>query len=323
MFRKVDHKNMGRANHGWLNTHFHFSFANYYNPNNMSFGALRVINDDLVAAQTGFDMHPHRDMEIISYVVDGALTHEDSMGNRGTIERGHVQYMSAGTGVFHSEHNLGNETLRLLQIWILPDRADHKPNYGEFKFDWSKRENEWFHMVSPVDGDAPIQIHQDANLYSLSLEAGKEIHFPVKEGRQLYLVQIEGSSVINGEILVMRDAAEAVEEDIHIQAKEQSHYLAIELKNNKMFIKRGHLIGCPLFVWNYLKNVSQIFGRGIGLKIQNFIKVSKIFMGMGNVIVKKQVISSALALTVIAGDLERLEQRQRKQKNKNSISSRI
>ncbi|MCU5336930.1 pirin family protein, partial [Bacillus cereus] len=113
MFRKVDHKNMGRANHGWLNTHFHFSFANYYNPNNMNFGALRVINDDLVAAQTGFDMHPHRDMEIISYVVDGALTHEDSMGNRGTIERGHVQYMSAGTGVFHSEHNLGDETLRL------------------------------------------------------------------------------------------------------------------------------------------------------------------------------------------------------------------
>ena len=110
MFRKVDHKNMGRANHGWLNTHFHFSFANYYNPNNMNFGALRVINDDLVAAQTGFDMHPHRDMEIISYVVDGALTHEDSMGNRGTIERGHVQYMSAGTGVFHSEHNLGDET---------------------------------------------------------------------------------------------------------------------------------------------------------------------------------------------------------------------
>lgn len=87
----------------------------------MNFGALRVINDDLVAAQTGFDMHPHRDMEIISYVVDGALTHEDSMGNRGTIERGHVQYMSAGTGVFHSEHNLGDETLRLLQIWILPD----------------------------------------------------------------------------------------------------------------------------------------------------------------------------------------------------------
>ena len=119
MFRKVDHKNMGRANHGWLNTHFHFSFANYYNPNNMNFGALRVINDDLVAPQTGFDMHPHRD-----------------------------------------------ETLRILQIWILPDREDHKPNYGEFTFDWNKRENEWFHMVSQVEGGAPIQIHQDANLYS-------------------------------------------------------------------------------------------------------------------------------------------------------------
>ena len=204
---------------------------------------------------------------------------------------------------------------------ILPDRADHKPNYGEFKFDWSKRENEWFHMVSSVEGNAPIQIHQDANLYSLSLEAGKEIHFPVKEGRQLYLVQIEGSSVINGENLVMRDAAEAVEEDIHIQAKEQSHYLAIELKTIKC--KKRTSDGMSSFDWNCLKNVSQILGRGISCKNQNCIKVSKIFMGMGNVIVKKQVISSALALTVIAGDLERLGQRQRKRKNKNSISSRI
>ncbi|MGG2017685.1 pirin family protein [Bacillus sp. S10(2024)] len=230
MFNKVDHKQMGRANHVWLNTHFHFSFADYYNPSNMRFGALRVINDDLVAAQTGFEMHPHRDMEIISYVVDGALTHQDSMGNRGTIERGHVQYMSAGTGVFHSEHNLGDETLRLLQIWILPDRAGHTPNYGEFKFDWNKRENTWFHMVSPIDGGAPIEIHQDANLYSLALEKGKEITFSVGEGRQAYLVQIEGSGVVNGETLVMRDAAEAIEEDIRIQALETAHYLVIEMK---------------------------------------------------------------------------------------------
>ncbi|MGG2094682.1 pirin family protein [Bacillus sp. S13(2024)] len=230
MFKKIDHKQMGRANHGWLNTHFHFSFADYYNPNNMRFGALRVINDDLVAAQTGFDMHPHRDMEIISYVVDGELTHQDSMGNRGTIERGHVQYMSAGTGVFHSEHNLGDETLRLLQIWILPDRAGHTPNYGEFKFDWNKRENTWFHMVSPIDGGAPIEIHQDANLYSLALEKGKEITFSVGEGRQAYLVQIEGSGIVNGETLVMRDAAEVIEEDIRIQAAETAHYLVIEMK---------------------------------------------------------------------------------------------
>ncbi|WP_020062352.1 pirin family protein [Bacillus sp. 123MFChir2] len=230
MFKKVDHKKMGRANHGWLNTHFHFSFADYYNPNNMRFGALRVINDDLVAEQTGFEMHPHRDMEIISYVVDGALTHQDSMGNRGTIERGHVQYMSAGTGVFHSEHNLGDETLRLLQIWILPDRSGHTPNYGEFKFDWNKRENTWFHMVSPIDGGAKVEIHQDANLYSLALEKGKELTFSVGEGRQAYLVQIEGSGVVNGETLVMRDAAEAIEEDIRIQAAETAHYLVIEMK---------------------------------------------------------------------------------------------
>lgn len=230
MLRKIDSTNMGTGDHGWLKSTFHFSFANYYNPNNIQFGALRVINDDFIQPDTGFDTHPHRDMEIISYVVDGQLTHRDSMGNQRTISRGHVQYMSAGTGVFHSEYNLGLDVLRLLQIWILPDRAGHTPNYGDVAFHWEDRKNQWLHMISSVDGEAPIKIHQDANIYSLELEKGKDIHFSVKEGRQAYLVQIEGSSSINDVQLTERDGLEIVEEEMTVKAEETSHILMIEMK---------------------------------------------------------------------------------------------
>ena len=230
MLRKIDSRNMGSSNLGWLKSKFHFSFAEYYNPSNIRFGVLRVINDDLIEANTGFDTHPHRDMEIISYVVDGELTHGDSMGNKNTITRGHVQYMSAGTGVYHSEHNLGQDRARLLQIWILPDKQGYEPNYGDYRFDWNERQNKWLHMVSSKDGDAPIKINQDINVYSLELEKGKEINFQVNERRQAYLVQIEGNSIINEIELNDRDGMEIVEEDILIQAKENSHILILEMK---------------------------------------------------------------------------------------------
>ncbi|OPJ55332.1 pirin family protein [Clostridium chromiireducens] len=230
MLRKIDSRNMGSSNLGWLKSKFHFSFAEYYNPNNIKFGVLRVINDDLIEANAGFDTHPHRDMEIISYVVDGELTHGDSMGNKNTITRGHVQYMSAGTGVYHSEHNLGQDRARLLQIWIFPDKQGYEPNYGDYRFDWNERQNKWLHMVSSKDGDAPIKINQDINVYSLELEKGKEINFQVNERRQAYLVQIEGNSIINEIELNDRDGMEIVEEDILIQAKENSHILILEMK---------------------------------------------------------------------------------------------
>ncbi len=228
--RKIESKNMGSANHGWLQSKFHFSFADYYNPNNLHFGVLRVINDDLIEAGTGFGRHPHQNMEIISYVVNGELTHGDSMGNTSTITRGHVQYMSAGTGVHHSERNLGNETLRFLQIWILPDRNGHTPNYGDNRFEFEDRHNQWLHMVSSIDGQAPIKINQDANIYSLLLDKDKEISFPVKEGRQAYLVQIEGTSTINDITLDTRDAMEIVEENITLHASETSHVLIVEME---------------------------------------------------------------------------------------------
>ncbi|AQS05803.1 pirin family protein [Clostridium beijerinckii] len=230
MLRVVDSGNMGSSNLGWLRSKFHFSFAEYYNPHNIKFGVLRVINDDLVESNTGFDTHPHRNMEIISYVVNGELTHGDSMGNKNTITRGHVQYMSAGTGVYHSEHNLGKDELRFLQIWIFPDKEDYKPNYGDYRFDWSDRQNRWLHMVSSRNGNAPIKINQDINVYSLELDKGKEINFQVNEGRQAYLVQIEGGAIINDIELNNRDGMEIVEEDILIKAKETSHILILEMK---------------------------------------------------------------------------------------------
>jgi redox-sensitive bicupin YhaK (pirin superfamily) len=230
MLRKIESGKMGSSNLGWLRSKFHFSFAEYYNPNNMRFGALRVINDDLIKPDTGFDTHPHKDMEIVTYVINGELTHEDSMSNKNTISRGHVQYMSAGTGVYHSEVNFGEDTLRLLQIWILPDKAGYEPDYGDYRFNWSDRENKWLHMVSSKSGEAQVKINQDINIYSLELEKGKEISFSVNERRQAYLVQIEGTSIINGVELNAQDGLEIVEEDILIRGKENSHILILEMR---------------------------------------------------------------------------------------------
>ena len=141
MIRKIENKNMGKGDFQWLKTNYHFSFANYYNPDNIQFGVLRVLNDDIIKPHSGFDTHPHQDMEIITYVIEGQLTHEDSHGNRRTVGRGDVQYMSAGKGIYHSEYNHGDEDLRLLQIWIKPDKPGLEPNYGDLSLPFDKRLN--------------------------------------------------------------------------------------------------------------------------------------------------------------------------------------
>lgn len=230
MFEKISNKQMGKGNHGWLKTSFHFSFSNYFDPSNMHFGVLRVLNDDLIAPHTGFNTHPHNDMEIITYVINGELTHGDSMGNKRTIGRGAVQYMSAGTGVYHSEHNTGDETLHLIQLWIVPDESGHTPNYGDLLADWTEREGKWYHMVSPVEGEAPIKIHQDANIYSLALHSEDELSFNVNQNRQAYVVLLEGNALINGELLEAGDAAKVIEEDIVIKSNDFTHYLLIEME---------------------------------------------------------------------------------------------
>ena len=230
MLRKIENKNMGKSDLGWLKTSYHFSFADYFNIDNMNFGMLRVINDDLIQGNTGFDVHPHKDMEIVTYVISGELTHGDSMGNKNTIYRGEVQYMSAGTGVYHSEENMGNETSRLLQIWILPDKKGYKPAYGDYRFKEDERKNKWLNIVSSQDKNAKVKINQDANIYVIELDKGKEETFNVDKGRQAYLVQIEGEANINEINLNERDALEIIEENISIKANKKSHIMVIELK---------------------------------------------------------------------------------------------
>lgn len=232
MIHAIDHTKMGSSELGWLHSLFHFSFARYYNPDNIQFGVLRVLNDDRVEPGTGFDTHPHKDMEIVSYVVEGTLTHADSMGNQRALTRGQVQYMSAGTGVQHSEHNLAEGPLRFLQIWILPDENGHAPRYGDYPFAWEDRENQWLPLVCGEGGKAPIHIHQDVNISVVYLEAGREIRYPLPAGRQAYLVQIEGTGTVNGVPLATRDAAEVTEEaEILLRAEEASHYLLLDMKS--------------------------------------------------------------------------------------------
>jgi redox-sensitive bicupin YhaK (pirin superfamily) len=237
MIRYIDSKKMGRGLHGWLDSHFHFSFAEYYNPSNMQFGDLRVLNDDIVQPGTGFDTHPHRDMEIISYVVNGSLTHKDSMGNEHTLTRGQVQYMSAGTGVFHSEYNRSAELLRFLQIWILPDGKGYEPNYGDYRFKEEDRYERWLPIASGFGygkDAAPVKIHADIHMFASMLPAGETITFPVEDGRQAYLVLVEGQAKVDDVTLGMRDAMEVVEEDIRIKAVAPSHFVLIEEQRKDM-----------------------------------------------------------------------------------------
>lgn len=236
MIQYIDSTTMGRGKHGWLDSHFHFSFADYYDPNNIHFGVLRVLNDDTVKQMTGFDTHPHKNMEIISYVIDGELTHADSMHNERTLKRGQVQYMSAGTGVYHSEHNRGVDVLRFLQIWILPDADGYRPNYGDCRFEMAEREDRWLPIAAKYhdeNSDAPIRVHADINMYASVISKGKSLDFEVRKDRQAYLVLIEGEAGVGGIRMHARDALEITEEKIAIDAVDTAHVLLIEMAKSR------------------------------------------------------------------------------------------
>ena len=219
----------GKANHGWLNSHHTFSFANYHNPERMNFGVLRVLNDDLVEAKTGFEMHPHENMEIISYIVDGEITHKDSMGNSETLKRGEVQYLSAGDGIYHSEKNESDKILRLLQIWIIPPQKGLPRLYGSKRYTKEQRDNKFLNIVSSQDGNSDIKIYQDVNIYVSEFD--KPLEYEIKENRQIYFVQIEGSSTVNGVALDFGDAMEITNENkLTINPISKSHILFIEMK---------------------------------------------------------------------------------------------
>lgn len=230
MLKKLPKENMGKSNLGWLESRFHFSFAEYRNPKNMNFGVLRVLNDDIVHPESGFDTHPHANMEIISYVVNGEITHKDSMGNSEVLKRGEVQYLSAGDGIYHSEHNLNkSDDLRLLQIWILPPQAGLPRLYGSFKFKEEQRDNKLLKIVSSLDGDSKIKIYQDINIYVSEFD--KKLEYKIEKNRQVYFVQIEGKAEVNGTILENGDAMEIVDVDkLTINPIVKSHILFIEMQ---------------------------------------------------------------------------------------------
>lgn len=198
----------GHANHGWLDSHHSFSFANYYDPVHMHWGPLRVINEDRVQAGKGFGAHPHRDMEIISYVLEGSLAHRDSMGNGTRIVAGEVQRMSAGTGVIHSEFNNSREhEVHFLQIWIAPERRGLEPSYEQKAFPVAERQGR-LRLVASRDGrDGSLTVHQDVNLYASVLAPGERVRFEQPQGRHVWLHIARGLVVANGEPLGAGDAA--------------------------------------------------------------------------------------------------------------------
>ncbi len=195
----------GHANHGWLNTHYTFSFADYYDPDWMGFRSLRVINDDIIAAGAGFGEHPHRDMEIVSYVLDGALQHRDSMGNGRVIKPGEFQYMAAGTGVLHSEYNPSKrDPVHLLQIWIVPDKPGYKPTYGERSLATASPGQ--LQLVASNSGrDNSIRIHQDADLWLAKFSGSETLTHVLKPNRHAWVHVAEGSVKLNGQKLSAGD----------------------------------------------------------------------------------------------------------------------
>jgi len=232
MMKKILEDRMGKSNLGWLESRFHFSFADYINHDNVNFGVLRVLNDDTIHPLSGFDTHPHSNMEIISYVVQGEITHKDSMGNSETLKRGEVQYLSAGTGITHSEHNAHqNEDLRLLQIWVYPPKNNLPTLYGSHKYKEEESNNKILNIVSSQSGDAKITIYQDINIYVSKIDKDTKQEFDILKGRQVYFVQIEGTSLVNGIELNDADAMEIVHENkIEIYALNDSHVLFIDMK---------------------------------------------------------------------------------------------
>jgi redox-sensitive bicupin YhaK (pirin superfamily) len=208
MIEKRAFATLGHADHGWLNARHHFSFANYHDPARMGWGAIRVWNDDEIAARNGFPPHPHSDMEIITYVRTGAITHQDSMGNKGRTAAGDVQVMSAGTGVRHAEYNLEDETTTLFQIWVIPRERGGAPSWGAKPFPKEDRSGKLVVLASGYDNDnEALRIRADARLLGGTLKAGESVTHDSADGRHLYLVPATGKVEINGELFNARDGA--------------------------------------------------------------------------------------------------------------------
>ncbi|NKE46483.1 pirin family protein [Roseomonas frigidaquae] len=224
---------LGGANHGWLKAKHHFSFANYNDPKRMSWGRLRVWNDDEIAPGTGFDAHPHRDMEIITYVREGAITHRDNLGNEGRTAAGDVQIMSAGSGVVHAEYNLEPDVTKIFQIWITPDVRGAKPNWGAKEFPKVARDAGFEVLASGRPGDAgsgALPINVNGAVLAATLAKGQTLTQALEPGRAAYLVVAKGAATVNGASLATRDGAGIVDEPaIQITAEEDAELVMVEV----------------------------------------------------------------------------------------------
>ncbi|NQU58531.1 MAG: pirin family protein [Rhodospirillales bacterium] len=224
-------EDLGHADHGWLDARHHFSFANYYNPERMGFGPLRVWNDDTIKAGSGFPMHPHEDMEIITYIRKGAISHADNLGNEGITEAGDVQVMSAGTGIVHSEYNRGDIDTELFQIWIETDNSGHKPRWDSGKFPEAGRGASLEPLASGRAGhEGALMIHQDAALFGATLDAGQSVGHTLEPGRRAYLVAVRGTVRVNGvEVPPRAGVAMTDESEILIEALEPGEVVLLDL----------------------------------------------------------------------------------------------
>ena len=229
-------ENRGFANHGWLKAAHSFSFANWYDPSKIHYGLLRVLNDDIVAPSTGFDLHPHNDMEIITIPLSGALRHTDNMGNVEIIVAGEVQVMSAGSGIWHSEHNASDkEPINLFQIWIFTDRKNHTPRYDQKKFDELLRRDNWQLLVSPDGQAGSLWIHQNAFISLIENADLQKSDYKLNlSGNGVYFMVIDGEVTIAGQSLNKRDAVGVweINEPVPIQFDKASKLLAIEVPMN-------------------------------------------------------------------------------------------
>jgi hypothetical protein len=231
MIKTIKSEERHHANFGWLDTHWHFSFDSYHDPSNINWGALRVFNDDIVEPGQGFGMHPHRDMEIITYVLTGELEHQDSTGNRGIIHPGEVQVMSAGTGIRHSEFNHSKEKpVHLMQIWILPRRNGHKPRWEQHQFTPAQRKGKLLPIVSGGDFEGTLTIDQDAQIYVSALPAGGEVKHQSQPQRKAYVFAIEGEVAVNGVTLAAGDQGRIADEPVlTIKAAKDSEFILLDL----------------------------------------------------------------------------------------------
>jgi len=221
----------GRANHGWLDTHFTFSFADYFDPEHVQFRTLRVMNDDRVAGGGGFPPHPHRDMEIVTYVLEGALQHQDSMGNGSVIKPGDIQYMSAGTGVTHSEFNASKTNpVHLYQIWMVPEKRGLKPAYDQKNFTEAEKRGKLRLIASPDGREGSVQIRQDNELYATVLSEGDSVKHALKPDRHAYVQVARGSVKLNGKSLETGDgAAISAEKSVELTGVNDAEVLLFDL----------------------------------------------------------------------------------------------